>query len=216
MELHAPICRTTGPNRVSRRFNSSSVKTIASIWFVPSGLCAVGSQLSGSVCGLPLFGAADTDVVTAPPMLSSGADDADHFVRVKRLRQHVPGSQIQGFRPQAFIRQPGSYDKERGIGEKRDLVQHPAPGARRDFAIADDDWKGYFPEQRKGRGNGGACCHGPTGLEDALQSSAIFIVWADGQNDIETGRECERLLDAVQSFDLTFFHVPSNQSYKPA
>src|SRR6266404_4223543 len=37
------------------------------------------------------------------PMKPSQAHNSDHFVLVKRLCQHIIGSQIQGFRPQMLV-----------------------------------------------------------------------------------------------------------------
>jgi len=38
------------------------------------------------------------------------AEDATDFFAIERLRQHIVGSEIQGFRPQMFIRKTGSED----------------------------------------------------------------------------------------------------------
>ena len=62
-------------------------------------LCSGSSQMSGSIYGFPLFGAADIDAMAILPMSSRDTDNSLHFVFIKRLRQHVPCSEIEGFCP---------------------------------------------------------------------------------------------------------------------
>ena len=57
------------------------------------------SHLSGSGCSHPLYGWVGMEFMPGLPMLPSGTDNSDHLFGVKRLCQHVPGSEVQGFSP---------------------------------------------------------------------------------------------------------------------
>ena len=136
----------------------------------------------------PLFGSAAIDPVAIPPMLPRQTKYADHFCGVKRLYQHVVGPEVQHFRPQAFIRQPGSHDDERGIREHREVFQHRLPRSRDEIAIAKYDWNGHFAQRGESRGECRARDQGPFTrrvrdragfMQDVLQSDAILGAWQE-------------------------------------
>ena len=59
------------------------------------------------------------------PMKPSQAHYSDHFVLVKGLCQHIIGSQIQGFRPQMLVREPGRTSTRHPAVSDRAAVDEP-------------------------------------------------------------------------------------------
>ena len=130
-------------------------------------------------------------VHVVPASVASQPDNSNYFCGVERFRQHIVCAEIQGFGPQACVCQPGCHDQEWGIGKERDVLQHLSPATYHIgrillalVALA----KRRMTCGARNQGAIGVREQAPVGfMEDALQRSAVSIIWADGQNSEAPG-----------------------------
>ena len=70
-------------------------------------------------------------------MLPGEVQNPVYFLSVQRLRQDVEASEVQDFRPQVLVSQPGRYDDRRRVGKRRRYLENVFPPAVRKVSLAD-------------------------------------------------------------------------------
>ena len=80
-----------------------------------------------SDCGLHCVRYHSMDFMLMPPMQPRQVHTADQFSEIKRLRQYIVCSEIQGFSPEFFVRKSGRDDQRRCISQRPQFFQHVDP-----------------------------------------------------------------------------------------
>jgi hypothetical protein len=111
------------------------------------------------------------------------ADDADDFVRVERLHEHVVASEVEDLGPEEVVGGAGGDDEKGVVAEGGERTEQVSPGAIGEFGVAEDDGHGVAAEEVGGLGAVTGGVDDPVGMgEQVTEEAEVFFGRADGED----------------------------------